>query len=134
MYNMSISIGKPLHSVVTILFEDSRPSTDPIVLDLIQNAEAIFFAGIVCEKMLCFLTINNYSGGDQSLYIDYWSGTDVQSIIQDKVSFITVGGTSAGLAILGEWIYSAENGTVTSDEALAVRNQIQYVAYTSFLM
>jgi hypothetical protein len=42
---MSIAIGKPLHSVVTILFEDARPATDPAVLDLIDSAEAIFFAG-----------------------------------------------------------------------------------------
>ncbi len=31
---------------------------------------------------------------------------------------IVMGGTSAGMAILGEYIFNAKNGTVTSEEAL----------------
>ena len=40
-------------------------SSEPEVLDVIRNAEAIFLAG-----------------GDQSQYMNYWVGTEVQTIIQ----------------------------------------------------
>ena len=91
IYNISLIIGAPLNSVTTILWNNADASADPNVLTMIQNAEAIFFAG-----------------GDQSQYVDYWPNTDVQKIIQSKLATVSVGGTSAGLAILGNWIYSAE--------------------------
>lgn len=59
-------------------------------------------------------------GGDQGVYMNYWAGTEVQSIMQSKLANITIGGTSAGLAVLGNWVYTAENGSIYSDEALAV--------------
>lgn len=102
IYEMSVAIGHPLHSVTTILFNNEKASKEDVVLTTIQNAEALFFAG-----------------GDQSLYVDYWMNTDVQTIIQSKLSTVTVGGTSAGLAILGNWIYTGEVNSITSEEALA---------------
>jgi len=88
--------------VTTILFSNRNASSSETILNIIRNAEAIFFAG-----------------GDQSQYVDYWYATDVQSIIQEKLSSVTVGGTSAGLAILGNWVYSAEGAQgVTSAQAL----------------
>ena len=42
----------------------------------------------------------------------------MQSIIQQKLVNTTIGGTSAGEAILGNWIYSAEAGSATSDVVL----------------
>lgn len=62
------------------------------------------------------------SGGDQNAYMTYWADTEVQTIIQSKLENITIGGTSAGLAVLGNWVYTAEDGTVYSDEALKVSN------------
>lgn len=35
-----------------------------------------------------------------------------------KLGNVTVGGTSAGCMVLGNWVYSAQKGSVTSDEAL----------------
>jgi cyanophycinase-like exopeptidase len=102
VYDMSVALGVPLNSVTSLLFNDAKASQDSAVLSLIQNAEAIFFAG-----------------GDQSVYMDYWVGTPVQSIIQSKLANVTVGGTSAGLAVLGKWVYSAETGSVYSDQAMA---------------
>ena len=93
--------GHPLNSVSTILFNNKDASADEEVLTMISNAECIFFAG-----------------GDQSQYIDYWVGTQVQSIIQAKLDKVTVGGTSAGLAILGNWIYQAKYGSANSTYAL----------------
>lgn len=101
IYDMAVDIGFPLNSVRTILFKDAKASSNDNVLQYIRNAEAIFFAG-----------------GDQSVYIAYWMGTEVQSLIQSKLFNVTVGGTSAGLAILGEWIYTGEDGSAVSDDAM----------------
>jgi len=94
-------IGYPLNSVTTILCQNSKASNDPTVLEAIQNAETIFFAG-----------------GDQNEYYTFWSNTEVQKIVQSKISKQTIGGTSAGLAILGNWVYTASEGSAVSDEVL----------------
>jgi cyanophycinase len=101
VYDLSVASGNKLNSVTTILFKNGDASSESYVLTLIENAEAIFFAG-----------------GDQYEYLSYWRDTDVQRIIQNKLQNITIGGTSAGLAVLGNWVYSAEEGSVYSDEAL----------------
>lgn len=98
---MSSITGHKLNSVTTILFKNSKASSNSVVLSTIANAEAIFFAG-----------------GDQGEYYKFWSGTEVQTILQDKVSTVTIGGTSAGLAILGNWVYTAVDGSAVSDECL----------------
>lgn len=102
IYGLAAASGTPLNSVTTILCNNKKASFEPKVLDLIENAEAIFFAG-----------------GDQSLYMEYFAGTQVQAIIQRKLTSITVGGTSAGLAILGNFVYSGEYGSVVSETAMA---------------
>lgn len=90
-------------SCETIIFLKDAASYDPFVLDKIRNAEALFIAG-----------------GDQWNYVSMWKGTPVE----DAVHFVAskpapVGGTSAGLAVLGEFVFSAENDTVYSDDALS---------------
>lgn len=102
VFEMAATLKTPLNSVSTILFNNAKASADSSVLKTIANAEAIFFAG-----------------GDQSDYIKEWVGTEVQTIIQSKVANITIGGTSAGCAVLGNWIYTGEVGSITSAEALA---------------
>ena len=99
---LSVAGGKPLNSVTTLLCKNSKASSESAVLTLVRNAEAIFFAG-----------------GDQYDYLSYFVGTEVQSIIQSKLVNVTVGGTSAGLAVLGNWVYSAEKGSIESPDALA---------------
>ena len=102
---MSISeqTGNPLNSVTTILFNDREASFAPEVIDLIKGAEAVFFAG-----------------GDQAYYIDYWVDSPVQTIIQNNLTRLSVGGTSAGTAILGNWIYGCmDDCSVTSERAMA---------------
>ncbi|MGH8203675.1 MAG: cyanophycinase [Steroidobacteraceae bacterium] len=79
-------------SVETIVFEKGASTADPFVVATIRNAEAVFIAG-----------------GDQSNYIRYWKDTPVE----DAINFVAakpapVGGTSAGMAVLGEFVYSAE--------------------------
>jgi cyanophycinase-like exopeptidase len=97
-------LGIIVNSVETIVFNDATASNEMYVQQKIENAEAIWFAG-----------------GDQWNYIDYWRNTPVDSLINLAISErnIVVGGTSAGMAILGSYYFSAENGTVTSPNALA---------------
>ena len=99
---LSVAAGAKLNSVRSILFRNKKASAEPEVLTALKNAEAIFMAG-----------------GDQSEYLDYWRDTEVQSIIQEKLVNVTVGGTSAGCMVLGNWVYSGEVESVISEEALA---------------
>lgn len=96
-------LGVAINSVETIVFNSSAASTDTYIHDKIQKAEAIWFAG-----------------GDQWNYIDYWRNSPIATFINEAVSNrnIVIGGTSAGMAILGSHYFSAEIGTVTSAQAL----------------
>jgi cyanophycinase len=91
-------------SVATLVFEDRLASYDPFVLATVRNAEALFIAG-----------------GDQSRYVRFWQGTPVEDAIhQVAAKPAPVGGTSAGMAILGELVYSARSDrSLTSEVALA---------------
>lgn len=96
-------LGVSVNSVETIVFTNASASSSEYVHERIQQAEAIWFAG-----------------GDQWNYISYWRGTEVAALINEAINTrnIVIGGTSAGMAILGEYYFSAENGTITSDEAI----------------
>jgi len=89
-------------SVETLVIQSRRAAADPFVIERIRNAEALFIAG-----------------GDQWNYVRLWKGTPVEDAIHAVVAKgAPVGGTSAGLAILGEFAFSAEHDTVTSIQAL----------------
>jgi len=97
-------LGLSLNSVETIVFNDGSANAEAYIHTAIHEAEAIWLAG-----------------GDQARYVDYWRGTAIDSLIRDAVTNrnVVVGGTSAGMAVLGGLYFSAANGTVDSDEALA---------------
>lgn len=92
-----------VNSVETIVFNNATASSDTYVLQKIANAEAIWMAG-----------------GDQSDYVNYWKDTEVEILLNAHINSkkAVIGGTSAGMAILGSSYFSAENGTVYSSEAL----------------
>jgi cyanophycinase-like exopeptidase len=94
----------PVHSVESIVCNNASASYDPYVLQKIMQAEGIWFAG-----------------GDQWDYVSYWRNTPVDSLINEAIQNrnIVIGGTSAGMAILGGYYFSAKNGSVTSGAALA---------------
>ncbi len=91
-------------SVETIVFDKGAATTDPFVIQTIRNAEALFIAG-----------------GDQSNYVRYWKDTPVEDAINHVAAKpAPIGGTSAGMAVLGEFVYSAEGEeSLTSAVALA---------------
>jgi len=99
MYNMV-----PVNSVESIMIDSRTKASDATVVAKIRNAEALFIAG-----------------GDQWDYINYWKNTPVEDAINYLINTkkVTVGGTSAGLAILGSAYYSAQTGSITSTQSLA---------------
>ncbi len=91
-------------SVETFVFSGPGSSNDPKILASLAKADGIFIAG-----------------GDQARYIRYWKGTPVAAALDAHLrAGKPIGGTSAGLAILGEYLYGAmDNGSIRSPEALA---------------
>src|SRR5690606_14379788 len=91
-------------SVETFVFSGREQAEDPQVLASLRKADGIFIAG-----------------GDQSRYVRYWKGTPVAEALDAHVrAGKPLGGTSAGLAMLGEYVYGAmDGGSQTSPRALA---------------
>jgi cyanophycinase len=100
--------GRPLNSVSTLVISSSAGVTNSasisFITSTIQHAEAIFI-----------------EGGDQSTYVNLWQNTPVTYWIQDAVAnrHVPIGGTSAGLAVLGQFNFSAQNGSALSSTVLA---------------
>jgi len=97
-------LGVSVQSVETIVFNNANASTDPLIQRRLENAEAIWIAG-----------------GDQYIYETYWKNTPIGNILNNHVTIkeAPIGGTSAGMAILGEHYFSAEISSVTSATALS---------------
>lgn len=93
-----------MDSVETIIITSTTGANSAYVSSQIQNAEALWIAG-----------------GDQSTYVNLWRGTAVQTGVNFLLNskHAPVGGTSAGLAVLSQFIYTGELGSVTSSQALA---------------
>ena len=93
-----------MDSVETIIITSVTGANSAYVSTQIQNAEALWIAG-----------------GDQSTYVDLWRGTAVQTGVNFLLNskHAPVGGTSAGLAVLSQFIYTGALGSVTSSQALA---------------
>jgi cyanophycinase len=104
IYNGYIAKLVPsLDSVATLQIPDSTAANDPFVAARIHEADAIFI-----------------TGGDQSNYVNFWDDTPVEDEIYAAVARgVPLGGTSAGLAVLGDFDFSAKLDTITSAEALA---------------
>jgi len=92
-YNSYVNGLCKTNSVSTLIIPDRESAQDTAVADIIRHAEAIFIAG-----------------GDQARYVNFWKGTPVESAINDQIAAARpIGGTSAGLAILGQFAYGALN-------------------------
>lgn len=91
------------NSILTLVINNQTSANSDFVRDKIRGAEALFIAG-----------------GNQTEYYDFWNGTEVENSIHYLVNEkeVPVGGTSAGLAILGEFAYIPQSSGVISSEAL----------------
>ena len=100
---MFSQLGVTINSVTTFVLHNANGATDSYVLNRVINAEAVWFAG-----------------GDQFDYVSYFKDTTMEDVLNDFINVKrgVIGGTSAGMAILGGGYFSAENGTVTNAQAL----------------
>ena len=96
-------LGVSVNSVETLVITSVAGATNPYVLDKVSKAEMIWFAG-----------------GDQWNYISYFKNNALEDLLNNHVNIkhAPIGGTSAGMAILGGRYFSAENGSVTSTQAM----------------
>lgn len=96
-------LGVTVNSVETIVITSAAGAINPYVLDKVANAEMIWFAG-----------------GDQFNYVSYFKDNALEDLINTHVStkHAPIGGTSAGMEILGDNYFSAQNGSITSTQAL----------------
>ncbi|MGH9730343.1 MAG: cyanophycinase [Candidatus Acidiferrales bacterium] len=121
-YNAYIQSLYHENSVATLVIPTRQAAMDPFVERAVDGAAAIFIAG-----------------GDQSNYINFWSGTPVERAINRAIRRgVPVGGTSAGFAVLGEFAYSAQNDSsngpnLNSPAALADPFNRQVVTVRNFL-
>ena len=91
-----------LSSVATLIITSREGASQAFVAAKIRSASAVFLAG-----------------GSQDNYINFWRGTPVEAEINAAIQKgVPVGGTSAGLAVLGEYSFAALKDTVKSSEAL----------------
>lgn len=96
-------LGK-VNSVETLLINSKEEALDLATAAILQNAEAVFIAG-----------------GDQWNYVNFWSNTPVQEALNYLINkkHVPIGGTSAGLAVMGQYVFDAKMDGITTDEALA---------------
>jgi cyanophycinase len=88
-YNSYVNGLCKANSVATLIIPDREAAQDPKVAEIIRQAEVVFIAG-----------------GDQSRYVNFWKGTPVQEAMNKNIAEgKPIGGTSAGLAIQGEFSY-----------------------------
>lgn len=90
-YNSYVKGLCKANSVATLILPDRKAAEDLAVAKIIRTAEVVFIAG-----------------GDQANYIRGWKDTPVEKAINDGIAQgKPIGGTSAGLAVLGEFVYGA---------------------------
>jgi cyanophycinase len=90
------------NSVTSIVITSVAGANSDVVTNAIAKAEVVFIAG-----------------GDQSTYVHLWRGTALQTAVNARVAQgYPIGGTSAGLAVLGQYVYAALNASAQSDIVL----------------
>ena len=101
-YNSYVNGLCRANSVATLILKDRAAAEYPAVVEIIRKAEVIFIAG-----------------GDQANYIRGWKGTPVETAINEGIAQgKPIGGTSAGLAVQGQFVYGAM-GDKPDDKDLA---------------
>ncbi|NUN06806.1 MAG: cyanophycinase [Bdellovibrio sp.] len=98
-----------VNSVTTLSFESAGDSYDPRALALLRQAEMIFFAG-----------------GDQTLYLDFFTSSPVSQVLDEAVKTrrVSFAGTSAGMAILGKFDYSGQYSSPTDPDSLVSSSDV----------
>jgi cyanophycinase-like exopeptidase len=88
-----------LTSVETLVIPSVKAANSQAVNDILAKANVVFIAG-----------------GDQGQYIRFWKGTKLEQTLNALIAKnVPIGGTSAGLAVLGQFDYSALYNSATSE-------------------
>ena len=92
-----------IHSAAELSVNSRKAANNSEVIEYIREADALFIAG-----------------GDQNDYQEYWEGTDIEDAINYLVNEkkIPIAGTSAGMAILGDYYYAPDHQGILSSEIL----------------
>jgi cyanophycinase len=102
-YNPYLMLMNGVDSVQTYVLTTVTDANRADVETAIKNAEFVFFAG-----------------GDQCTYVNVFKGTKVETATEYAYARgAAIGGTSAGMAIMGQYTYNACSGSATSAAALA---------------
>lgn len=102
-YNSYIYAMNGVDSVESIVITSRRDASNTSVEAAIRKAEVIFFAG-----------------GDQCNYVQFYKGTPVETAVEAVYARGGgVGGTSAGFAIMSDFVYDGCTGSAVSSDALA---------------
>jgi cyanophycinase len=103
-YNDFIYKMRGVDSIETLVIKSREDAEEASVGETVRGAEVVFFAG-----------------GDQCNYVKFFKGGEVERAVKSVVARGGgVGGTSAGLAVMGEVSYDAcSGGSETSAQALA---------------
>jgi cyanophycinase len=120
LFDLAKSIGKPLNSVNTAVITNlTQAGSDSSLIDRINKAEAIFFAG-----------------GNQADYVDFLEGSPALTALNNRIQNVPFGGTSAGAMIQGDHIYDAISaGTRTLDSTTALSNPYSsLISFTDYLI
>ncbi len=92
-----------INSAAELSINSRAAANNSEVVQYIKEADALFIAG-----------------GDQNKYEDYWEGTATEDAINYLINQkkVPVAGTSAGMAILGDYYYAPARQGVISSEIL----------------
>jgi cyanophycinase len=103
LWRLSKNHNISINSINTISLQNKSQASHPFLIKKINEAEGVFF-----------------TGGNQFKYWNYLKNSRTLNLINKKITNgISIAGTSAGLAIMGKYIFTAQNGTITSKEALS---------------
>ena len=89
-------------------------SVETLVIPSVKAANSEAVNAILAKANVVFI-----AGGDQSDYIRFWKGTALEQTLKALMQKnVPVGGTSAGLAVLGQFDYSALYKSATSEASM----------------
>lgn len=107
----------PLNSVTTICFYNRTASFSSQVAEVLDEADGFFF-----------------TGGDQHKYHHFWNKSPVQAAINRlALRGAPFFGSSAGLAIQGQFVFDAEHGGISSHSALQDPFESEITLVNNFL-
>jgi cyanophycinase-like exopeptidase len=95
--------GDFVNSAAELSIDSREAANDPDVIRHLRHADFLFIAG-----------------GNQDAYEDYWEGTEIETTINYLINQkrVPIAGTSAGMAILGDYYYAPSRDGVLSSEIL----------------